>query len=230
METKIKIYSILIGVIYFLIVCSSIYHSRADFRKGYEEGRKDSQETAITLTGESNKNANSESFYLNLRPINDRYTFSQTVTNVLTGKSVDIEIKSCIINAEKYSTNISSGAKIFFIIRIITFVFVFLIILYIPILFLLIVKSIWQNNLMNQKLVKRIKRMGWILLSLYLYMFIFFDFGEYYLALQCISLENYKIILDYGNCELIVLGLLTLMLGEILSHTLKMKEEQDLTI
>lgn len=215
METKIKIYSILIGLIYFLIIFASFYTGYHEFKRSFNDGYN---------------GVKSEKFYLHTQPIDYNLNSLETMINTLTGEKVGVEMMTVRVSTIDDNVPKSHVASIFSTIRDLTIILITVVLLYIPILFLLIVKSIWQNNLMNQKLVKRIKRMGWILLSLYFYTFIFFDFGTYYLASQCIALENYKIILDYGNCELIVLGLLTLMLGEILSHALKMKEEQDLTI
>lgn len=114
--------------------------------------------------------------------------------------------------------------KIFF-----TVIFLFVII-YIPILFFLIIKPILKGHILSTEVARRTTRMDWILISLFAFMFLLFDLGDYIATKQMINLPGYEITLNPTDWTLLILGLVTLMLGEILKYTLKMKEEQDLII
>lgn len=119
---------------------------------------------------------------------------------------------------------------ILFILKIFFTVIFLFVIIYIPILFFLIIKPILKGNILSTEVARRITRMGWILISLFAFMFLLFDLGDYIATKQMINLPGYEISLNPTDWTLLILGLVTLMLGEILKYSLKMKEEQDLTI
>ena len=212
MEKKVKIYSILISIIYCLLIISTISEIIAYGRKSFKQGW-DRQTTNI---------------YIRTSPIKGSYTFPQSTLNTLTGEEIGLEMRECMLKVP-ITHDGTSAELVSFITGLIGMCF-FPIIIYIPILFFMIIKEIWKNNILNHKLMKRIKRMGWILISLYLFILLSFSLGQYYIAFQQIALTDYKPIFEFSNTELLILGLVTLMLGEILNHTLKMKEEQELTI
>ena len=218
MEKRVKVYGILITIVYCFLVITSISENFSLAKTAYDEGSK---KTTAKCT--------SELFHFRTSPSDIGYSFSQSGINTLTGEEVGIEIRECVVKVPKSMTATTTTEKTFEVVKFILAIFLFLLILYIPFLFFMIVKPMWQNNILNLKLMKRIKRMGWVLISIYLLQWLF-SIGDWYSISQRIELENYQINFNNASGELLILGLVTLMLGEVLNHTLKMKEDQDLTI
>ena len=210
MEKRVKIYSLLIFITYCLMLINGIDRESEDFKRGY---RRSMQSAAIINGG----NLGFESSSIRATPIDD----SGLTTNNKQGALISIP------SDEFHPTQ---AIKNLLIARDISVMCTLPIMLYFPFLFFQIVRAIWQNNILNRKLVRRVKRMGWLLIGSYLYLLLVFMLVDYFIASQQDILKNCNLSIIFTDYEILILGFATLIFGEILSHTLKMKEEQELTI
>lgn len=98
------------------------------------------------------------------------------------------------------------------------------------VLFLRLIISINKSDIFNWKNVRRLRRLGFALVAGFCC-----TFAAAYLALreveEVFTLSNYDLNLsDAVSITTLVLGLCSLIVGEVFAIGLKMKEEQDLTI
>lgn len=220
MEKNIKIYSLIIAIIYLAVIIQNVYEVASVAKSGFEMGWND-----------SHNHITSELFHFKVEPENGAFSFPQTVKNLLSGQNIDAEVGEYKIRiSEPENSETGIGMTIFRIFKMIFSFIILAIFIYIPILFFGIIKSVNKGEILADKTIKKIRRIGWLLLGLFVYNILVYSIGDALIAQQAIKLEGYRIIPDLSNFSSLFLCLITLLLAEILKHTAKMKEEQDLTI
>ena len=222
MEKRVKIYSAIIALIYLVIIASSIIPFINVFKTGFEKG-----------TSDAHKDTRSLFFSVKVIPDNQQLlAFPDTLTNQITNTPLYVQPAECALMVPDVDNHpgYSGAIHTYEIIRsCLTLVFIGFWI-YIPILFVQLIKSILRGTIMVPKTITRIKRMGWILIGVYLFTTVFYSVIDTLIAEHLVKLEGYRIAINLTDYPLLILGIVTLMLSEILKHTLAMKEEQDLTI
>jgi len=220
MEKNIKIYSLIIAIIYLAVIVQNTYDGVSAAKSGFEMGWNESQ-----------NHITSQLFHFKVEPENGAFTYPQTIKNLLTGQNIQVEVGEYKIRMfESEDSETGLGFTIF---RTFKFIFSFImfgLIIYIPLLFFGIIKAVNKGEILTAKTIKKIRRIGWILLALFIYNTLVYSIGDAIAARQMIQLEGYRIVPDFSNFSSLFLCLVTLLLAEILKHTAKMKEEQELTI
>lgn len=220
MVKRIKTYCIILTVIYLAIFTHHIYTGIHSFMSGMEIGKKSVVE-----------NKNIDILHLNVQPLKGMFSFPEHKQNIknnsiINTESLELNVMASNKTNESYPLNIT----IFKTIRsILTFVYLGIVI-YIPFLFFSIIRHTTKNYFIDNKIIKKINRMGVILVSIFVFNFIFFNLGDIYIAKQLIEIKDYTVVPDYSDYPFLILGIIVLLLSEILKISLKMKEEQDLTI
>lgn len=215
MNFKIKVYCILLTIVYLVITASSIYYGSSDFIAGFEKG--------------TDRNFSTEIYYLNLEPEKGKYSFDETARNEKTGQIIPIEAKSCIIKTDSSYGAIPAGLKTIKVTCMAFIVVLAFCLLFSPILFFSIIYSITKNRIITKSLILRSRVLGWLMIS-FSVIEIISTINETYILRHIVKLENYQIVMGQQDYMMLVLGLVILILAEILKVSLKMKEEQDLTI
>lgn len=219
MEKNIKIISIIIAILYFGVVINDIYNGLQAAVAGFEMGWDDSENETY-----------SELYHIKVQPSNGLLTFPETLTNALTGEVMDAEAGEYRIRAampEKMQTGIYFA---FNLLKMISSFILLAVFIYIPILFFKIIRAVTRNEILKEKTIKKVSRMGWLLLGVYVYGFLVYNIGDVILARQIIQIEGYSIVPNLSNFTSLFLSLVILLLAGILKHTARIKEEQDLTI
>lgn len=216
MEKKIKLYSIVLALVYFSMLIFSFYEGIDDFITGYKMGREGKR--------------NIEIHHFKVTPEAGDYSFPEEIKNLKTGKLVDAEPKEYIVqmqapyeshSALSYSIKITQSIMAFF------FIFIFI---RIPILFFNTIRSVIKGEILMIKNIKRIAAIGWFLIAYYVLDLTLYNIGEAYIAQQLVQIEGYNITFSFSDSTALILGIVTLLFAEILKLSLRMKEEQDLTI
>lgn len=215
MNLKIKIYCILLTIVYMVIIANSAYQGSADFMEGFKKG--------------ASKDFSSEVYYLNLKPKEGKYTFHEQLKNEKDSQYISAEANRYLIKTNSPYNSIPSGLKIIKLVCIVFIVILAFSLLFSPILFFSIIYSITKNRIITSSLILRARVLGWILL-LFSIIDILYTINETMILRSIMEIENYQIVMGQPDYMMLVLGLVILILAEILKMSLKIKEEQDLTI
>lgn len=219
MEKRIKVYSVVLALVYFSMIIYGFYSGIESFQAGYNLG-KNSLDSTKSL----------EIHHFKVKPQEGGYTFPESVLNVKTGNNIDIESRECMT---LMSVPLDSHSGISLIIRLAQLLFSFLflfIFLFIPILFFKMIRSIVKGNILNKSNIRRVTIIGWLLVAYYIMNLLLYNWGETYITKQLVQLENYDIVYDFSDMTALILGIVTLLFSEILKFSLRLKEEQELTI
>jgi hypothetical protein len=194
---------------------NSAYQGSADFMEGFKNGK--------------DRNYTSEIYDLNLEPKDGKYTFQEQIKNEKDNQYVSAEVRSYLIKTNTSYSSIPSGLKIIKLVCLVSIVFLVLGLLFSPILFFSIIYSITKNRIITSSLVLRTRVLGWLLI-LFSIIDIIYTINNTMILSEIMKIENYEIVMGQPDYMMLVLGLVILILAEILKMSLKIKEEQDLTI
>ncbi|QIK55176.1 DUF2975 domain-containing protein [Dysgonomonas sp. HDW5B] len=219
MNNKIKIYCIILSILYTVVVICSMSDTIESFKAGYKIGRESSPNTPWYML----------TLHLRVLPIEGLHTYPEKIINSVTGQEVRAEANNYKIRIENSNIDIPVYVKVFrgFIIALSV---VFLAgIIYLPFLFFSVIKSATKGKILEPKVIHKIQRIGYILIIYYLIDSLAY-FSDYLVAQYVMTFEKYRAVIDVSDFGLLFLGLVTLLMTEILKVSRQMKEEQDLTI
>lgn len=195
------------------MVVYTIFTEIASFKAGFKEGMR---------------GVPREILHVNLMPKNGAYSFPDKTSDLSERQDVLLEIKSAklmVLNPVDLPTGILIGYYAVF-----CSAFILLgCIIWLPFLFFRVIRAASKGNLIDLKVIKRIRKIGIILILFYIVDVLACTIDTLK-AEYLINLENYNFFIDFSGFGTLILGIVTLLLAEILHVTLKMKEEQDLTI
>ena len=216
MYKRIKIYSVILAVIYGLIIINGAF----DFAKGFMLGVDKSK--AELKTGVS-----STIYHFMVEPVESKGTFPETIINQLTGEEIHVEACEYMLSIINPPSTVATTV-IPLIKGLVAIIFVVLVI-YALYLFFMTIRSVTKDKIIDGAVIKKIRKIGWIIVAMFVYQAVVY-IVDYCIVKDILKMENYKIIMDYSSYSTLVLGIVTLLLAEILKVSLFLKEEQDLTI
>lgn len=215
MNLKIKIYCVLLTIAYVAIIANSMYHGSSDFQEGFKQGRH-KQNFPMHL-------------YMRVEPTDGKYSFPDKIVNIKDGKTLPATVNQYIVNHEESNASISTGFKVVRLICIVLTAVLAFGLLFSPLLFFSIIYSISKNRIITKSLILRSRALGWLIV-IFSIVDIIYVVNETLISRSLVELSNYNIVMGQPEYMMLVLGLVILILAEILKVSLKMKEEQDLTI
>lgn len=219
MNKRIKVYCIIISIIYVGVIFSNFSSSISAFRSGMDLGVESAKsERNLTV------------FHVKVVPPNGAFTFPERMINSLTGEEINSEVSALKIILFEDDNVSHSGFYFFLEILKIVISFLFIgIVIYLPILFFKIIRAVTRGNIIENKVISRISRMGWLIIIFFLSETLT-EIINVVCAQEVLAIDGYNIVMDFSNYSFLILGIIILLLSEILrvSHTLK--EEQELTI
>lgn len=222
MNTRIKTYIIILAIAYIGIIAYTLYDSSKEFVLGFNDGVE-----SKTL----GKQRDTRFLFIDVKPIGDYYSFPNQENNLRSGKPVKTEISSMNFSLE--NETIDTPVYLNILQGVLYFVALIIIIglIYIPFAYFSIIKSITRGQLMDKRVVRKSSKIGWILI-MYSFLEVAIKLVETQIARTQIQLKDYEIVYHFGFSyyALFILGLIILILSEILRESLKLKEEQELTI
>ncbi len=213
MNKKIRTYCLILSFIYVFVVVYTIFTEVSSFNAGFRDGIKGIPR---------------EILHVNLIPKQGVYSFPDKANEVSGKIDVRMEMKSAkllVLNPVKFPLGIRAG----YILIVISAFIMLGCSVWLPFLFFKVIRAASKGNILELKVIKRIKKIGVILILFYIA-----DVLAYMIdALKAeflMDLNNYNFFIDFSGFGTLILGIVTLLLAEILQVTFKMKEDQDLTI
>lgn len=218
---RIKVISGLLAIMFTVSIFGLITDGFDDFIEGYKEGyneRKIMEEQGICV----------RSLYLHLKNKKGQL-YPSEITNTLTNQTIPLQINAAKTLIPYTSESLPSWLSIYENILIISIIFIFGLLFAIPVLSYFIIISAVKGKILEQKNIKRCRKLGWFIVFIYIFELLTQSL-EYLKAINLVDFSEYTLKWDYFDFPLLFLGLTILLVAEILNVSLKMKEEQELTI
>jgi hypothetical protein len=228
MDKRLKIISIIFGVVYVIIIGGAIKDSVADFWLGFKNGLEYSLIDKETNTV-SPPSSTAGYFFLKLKPSAGLRTFPDIMLNQLDGMPMKAELETIVVGLNNTKELLPKGAIIIDVIVILMAFFSLFIMLFVPVQTFRIVRSITKDKIFNTSNILKLRIIGYALLA-YFVVDMIIGYLHYWIAARVIRVEGYVLRMSWENATLVMLGLVVLMFAEVLKVSVRMKEEQDLTV
>lgn len=211
-KTKLVTLSVLATVAYIFIILNSLAISWDDFRLGIEDG----------------KSRNLETFYVNLKAREGFSAFPDSLINIKSNSYVNIRHGSSQVRAS-LPPDLKRKAGKWMIAEFILSIGIVLIVIYIPILFFKLMKSLMNEVVFDAKNINRLRNIGFSLLLFYVIEIALNQL--FYLKNSALfDFSGYVIQRESADMMMLLIGIVVLLFAEILSRGSAIKEDQDLTI
>jgi len=227
MDKRLKIISITFGVVYVIIIGGVIYNAMADFWFGFKRGFESVQIDKETKTIHSISSLGY--FYLKLTPTEGSRSFPDVMLNQLDGMPMKVEIENMVVGLSNAKELLPKGTVPIDIIMFTMAFFALFLMLFVPVQTFRIVYSITKDKIFNADNIRKLRFIGYALLTFFT-ADVIFNFLHYWIAARVIQVEGYVLRMSWDNATLVLLGLVVLMFAEVLKVSVRMKEEQDLTV
>ena len=212
MKRRLNILCLLV----FLVFCYSVFNMGRDFGHGFSTGMKishsgnESVEQAINLR------------IATLMP-EDFSSFKDSVYNERTQSYVPVAYTQLITNVKV------DRSTWLMVAQVLSGLLAILAVIASTVLFVQLIVSINKSDIFNWKNVRRLRWLGVTLLLSFISEAVPALMNDYELS-SVFSLSGYSMETSIDSVMLVILGLVSLIVGEVFAIGLKMKEEQDLTI
>lgn len=212
MKRRLNILCLLV----FLVFCYSVFNMGRDFGHGFSEGMK------ISHSGNQSVEQAINFRIATLMP-KDFSSFKDSVYNEKTGSYVPVAYTQMVTNVKVDRSTWMMVAQV-----ISGLLAVFAIIAS-TVLFIQLIVAINKSDIFNWKNVRRLRWLGVALLLNFISEAVPALMNDYELS-SVFSLSGYSMETSIDSVMLVILGLVSLIVGEVFAIGLKIKEEQDLTI
>ncbi len=220
MNNRLKILCILLAAIYIYLI-------------GYNIGAQiytmvNGQEIAVPAkTNPTNKYHFRA--VVNIKSKNIQDTSLKPIINKVTNEPVDMQIGKAKAVFNIYESSFPTWIWIAVVIQVVALLSVMFTVVYIPVLTFKIIKSVIRDLIFDAKNIKRIRRIGYATLYIFLGLNYYFWIDQL-IAERYVSLSEYNIVSPDRKSIFLLFGIVILIFAEVLNISQKMKEEQDLTV
>jgi hypothetical protein len=211
-KTKLVTLSLLATIAYIFIILNSLASNWDDFRLGYNDG----------------KSHNLETFYVNLKARDGYTAFPDSIINLNTNNYVNIRHDCSQVRAS-LPPDLRNKADKWGTLEILLSLFIVIIVIYIPVLFFRLMKSLINDVVFDFKNISRLRKIGYSLLVFYV---IDVALNQIYYIKNSLLFDfsGYVIQRESADMIMLLLGIVVLLFAEILTRGSIIKEDQDLTI
>ena len=211
----------LLCLLVMLVLSYSVFSTLYDFGRGVSAGLK----MAKNIKADKAAKNDNPALHLKLAAFTpDNFTcFTDSVYNEKTSSYVPAMYSQLIVSVKtnpSMCTMLISG-----ILSLLEFISIALSVVF----FIRIIISINKSDIFNWKNVRRLRWLGVALLLNFISEAVPALMNDYELS-SVFSLSGYSMETSIDSVMLVILGLVSLIVGEVFAIGLKMKEEQDLTI
>ncbi len=212
MNTRIKIYCILLAAIYI-----GMFAYQKDYMiESFMDGCNSTREERVVSVNLDLKSKEEPSFH---------------VINNKNGENISIKVSDYKMTVSVPPNSLPAYLIVLYVLLMIVIMFCGLLLLAFPFIFFNVVYNITKNRIATESVIVKIRILGWTLIAFFI-MSVLFEYVETSTVDHLVDLSDYKI--KYPDLDVYIisfsLGLVTLLLADILKHSLSMKEEQDLII
>jgi hypothetical protein len=225
MYRKIKIYSVVLAVIYAFLLGYYVYQGVYSFYAGIKLSMEEAENKKST--GERGE---AEVYHFKVEPRLGIYTYPETIINNADRQYIQAEVSEYKLKAMNMGDKMPAYLVILGYVRTFMAFVILFGLLYLPFLFFKTIASVVKDRVIDDKTISRIQLMGWFVTGYFIIDLFFYGIFEVVAVEHLFQLQHYKPVVDYTDCTMLILGLVLLLLAEILKVSLRMKEEQDLTI
>jgi len=221
---KISILTVLAGLIYAFMVVSSFWEGRDDMKRGFKDGWDDGNHYASKSSSSVTRN---NCYYLYLSPTKGFDNYPDSLLNMTSNKTVRICSSNIIVLApDKLPSTASKWYNALANLLVFT---VFIIYLVIPFHFFRFMSLIKKNIFFEKENIRLLRWLGTELVNVYFGM-VLYNFLNYKINASLFSFSEYSLMMDSMDGIWFLFGVVVLLIAEILSKALVLKEEQELTI
>jgi hypothetical protein len=216
MNTRLKIICILFGVVYFSIIGEQIITGLyPGFIAGWNAGY--------------NSTEIQEDIDFYAKPVKGFYSYPTPFFNTKTGQTIYAEFRQIHVLVTN-PVKLPLWIDIAYIIVMFSSLFIFALLIYVPIQVYKVIRSIVKNELFEKQNISRLRKTGYCLLISFCYGIIA-NITYIAKARTWVSLEDYNMVFSMQEDYIYLLfGLIVLLFAEILKLSHQMKEEVDLTV
>lgn len=219
---KLNILALLAGLTYAFMVVNTFVNDWDDCLIGFREGYEAADESRSMSESEPYRN-----YHLLLRTKNDVFSYPDSIVNLkdhafLKTKNEKVIALNPLSSKAKYS-----GWYGFFIGLIVCVVGINYLV--IPFHFYTFIGWIKKNVIFERENIRLIRCLGIELLIIY-FGNVLVNFLSYQKALSLFSFSDYEIQMHSMDAIWLLFGIVALLVAEILSRAIALKEEQELTI
>lgn len=215
-KQKIGIFSILVGLTYAFLVGNSFIDSW-DYVKPIIQGWQSADP----------KTAASDVHFLTLRPKDGIKNFPDSLVNFKTNQTVRVQCRKIFVLTPPSNTK-STPTALYFVLALL-YLIAFVRIPYHLYKILGLMKS---NRIFDRKNIRLLRWLGAELLTIYCVSALNIGLSSYLFSSHSIpvNLSNYDIVKSSVDPIWLLLGVIALLIAEIFSKAMVLKEEQELTI
>lgn len=220
-STSFKILILFASIAYALMIITNIAHEWDDLKMGFIEGY-------TTANSEKANQSSFRTYFLTVSPFGSVLNFPDRIVNMKTNQEINSRYYQMrILMPEK--TKLPFRLKLYNGIQIILSFFLLAIYIFIPFQFYRLMNDVNKGKIFEKETIKIFSRIG---VSLLLFYFALgaFNLISYEIKTSLFSFEHYQIERDITDVIWFVLGLVFMIISEVFTRGIKMKEEQELTI
>ncbi|MDH6309173.1 hypothetical protein M2451_001744 [Dysgonomonas sp. PFB1-18] len=218
MNTRIKIYCIILSIIYILIILGSMPGSIEGFIKGSSDAER-----------QNNLGKSIDVLYITVEPKDGYYAYPEKMKSKTGSSDLSLSATTYHVESEGGNKELSVGLIIFKYFSYILLFFAGMAMIASPFIFYKILRSVTKNKIIDDGVISNIRLLGYFLVYIFVTSTLF-QIVNYLSAKQLIEFTDYKITFELQDIGILILAFVTLLLAEILKVSLNLKEEQDLTI
>lgn len=221
---RLTLLALLVGLTYAFLIVNTVIKEWDSFQIGWHEG---AQGDNFQVNGNVSKRVPNRSYYLSLTPKNSIYNYPDSLVNQLDQTTVQAQNHETIVLGSSGLTSRSSGwyGLFLFIFGII----IFATYIVIPFHFYKLIGWIQKDIIFENEIIRLSRWLGIELLIVY-FGNVLFNYISYKINTSIFSFSEYDINMHSMDAIWLLFGTVVLLIGEILSKALVLKEEQKLTI
>jgi len=227
MNRRLKLITISLSVVYVVIIGGLVHRELADFVYGYHQGVKAGQKMAET--GSMSTMSADGTFYLSMKSENGARSFPTRLLNQLDRKPMKAEIETMVVEVSDVKNKLPKGTLAADIFSIFLSLFVLFVMALIPVQTFRILRSVTKDKIFDPSNIRKMRFIGYALLAYYAATFVA-NFLHFRIAANVVEVDGYKLLMDWGNTTVVLLGFVVLMFAEVLKVSVQLKEEQELTV
>ncbi len=213
-RTRTIVLAVLAGFIYLFMVVDTVLDGREDFLLGWHQGYNHGE-------------IDGEVFFLELKAKGSVTNFFDALL-LSDGSQLASRFHGVKVLVPEETLDRSSF-RYYSIVNTFLAIVYFLAIIVLPFFMYRVLHSVYNGDLFSAQMVCRIRRIGFVLIVYYLANFIW-EYNYQMIHTMIFDPMHYSVVMGKTNIIYLMLGVVVLLLAEVTSAAIRMKEELDLTV
>ncbi|WP_026473818.1 DUF2975 domain-containing protein [Alkaliflexus imshenetskii] len=213
-RTRTIALAVLAGFIYLFMVVDTVLEGREDFLLGWHQGYNHGE-------------IDGEIFFLDLQAKGSVTSFFDTLL-LSDGVQLAARYRGVKVLVPEMALDRSSY-RYYSIVNVFLAIVAVLAVIVLPFLMYRVLHNVYKGEMFCGQTVSRIRLIGAILIVYYLANFIW-EYNYYMIHKMVFDPMHYSIVMGESNLIYLMLGVVVLLLAEVTSVAIRMKEELDLTV